>query len=274
MQELEFEFYIKDTLDPDKIANTFKIKAPRSTASISTFGGSNSSEANFNIWGIGRDMIATLTRFDMWNGGKNYNTIIVKANGAKCYEGTIINCFADFNQAPDIPLIINCQPCAFLAVTVAMPFSYNGSIKASDIIQSIIKPFNMTLTNVDVTAVLKDPYIIGSPYQQILSVVNSARCFVDFSYSDIYISQTNSPRSNDVIKISPKTGLIGFPTYFGTYLTIKTYYNPTYRAGDRVKLETYLPLASGDYTIGAIIHNLSCKLPNGTFESNLVLYKA
>jgi len=275
LQSLEFEFYIKgDKDEPKKITDTIKLNSPRSTANISTFGGTNSSEANFTIWGIGRDVIATLTRFEMWNGGKNFNNIVVKANGVKCYEGVIINCVADFNQAPDIPVNISCQPCAFLAVAVSKPFSFNGEVRASEIIQSIIKPFNMTLINVDVLDYLKNPYITGSPYQQILSVSSNVRCFIEFSFDNIYISKQNSPRSSDVIEISPSSGLIGFPNYFGTYLTIKTYFNSSYKTGQRVKLDTYLPLASGDYTIGAIIHNLSCQLPNGTFESNLILYKA
>ncbi|RKS87342.1 hypothetical protein DES39_0563 [Orbus hercynius] len=273
-QILDFEFLIKGNgEDPSEITDTIKLKAPRSTATISTFGGVNSSEASFTIWGLGRDDIATLTRFEMWNGGKNYNAISVKANGVKCYEGTIINCVADFNQAPDIPVIINCQPCAFLSVAVAMPFSFGGEIKASDIIQSIIKPFGMTLTNIDVTESLKNPYIIGSPYQQILSVANDIRCFIELSYSDIYISKIGTARDEEAILISPQTGLIGYPSYFGTYLTVKTYFNPSYKTGQKVKLETYLPLASGDYTVGAIIHNLSCQLPGGTFESSLILYK-
>lgn len=274
-QKLSYEIHITD--DNQNFPDGSKIKkiiGARSTANIKTFGGTNSNEANVTIWGLNRDDISTITQFSMWNGGRSFNKLVIKANDSVIYEGTIMNCVADFNQAPDISVNISCLPCAFLNVINAKPFSYNGDVKASEVIESIIKPFGMSLTNIDVDDFISSPFLQGTPYQQILQVVEHIRCFVSFSYTDVYISKFGTPRDNSELLLSPETGLIGYPVYFNSYLTVKTYFNPSYKSWQKIILKTHLPLASGSYTIGAINHNLSCELPGGQFESNLILYKA
>ncbi|XKM12651.1 hypothetical protein RCS94_06390 [Orbaceae bacterium ac157xtp] len=274
-QRLDFEIHL--TNEKDIFPDGTKIKriySPRSTVQIKTVGGANSNEANITIWGLSRDDIAMITQFSIWNGGRTFNKIVVKANGVTCYQGTIINCVADFNKVPDISVLISCQPCAFLNTAVAKPFSFNGEVSAADVIKSIIKPFGMSLTNIDVDTMLDTPYLQGSPFQQILQVVEHARCYVHFSYDSIYMSKIGSARNDEEIYLAPETGLIGYPMYFGDGLSVKTYFNPSYVANQKIKLNTYLPLASGSYTIGAIIHNLSCQLVGAQFESNLILYRA
>ncbi|WP_392558730.1 baseplate hub protein [Orbus mooreae] len=247
--------------------------SPRSTAIITAINGTNSGKASFRIWGLTRETIATITNMGIWRTGDKLNKIEVKANGATVYQGVIANCVADFNQAPDISVSIDCYASAFLMIEVAKPFSFNGEVKASQAIESIIKPFGMTLINNGVTSSLSNPYISGSPYNQIMEIANSVGCLVIFEYDTITLHDKDYKPGDPVITISPETGLIGYPMYFSYYLTIKTYFNPSYKVGKPVNLITSLPLATGKYIIGGIEHNLSCNLIGGLYESNLLLYK-
>lgn len=273
-QVLDFEFHL--TNEGDKFSDGSiikKIYSPRSSANIVTFGGHNSGDAQFTIWGLSFEDIATLTRFRGWNGAKNFNKIVVKANGSTLYQGMIVSCIADLNQAPDVSVSIYCNPCAFLMTIVSPPFSFKGKIKAADMIESIIKPLGMSLTNVDVDVSLTDPYIVGSPYQQIMQIIDHVGCFINYSYDDIYISKKETPRDDGVINLSPSTGLIGYPMYYDSHLVAKSYFSPIYAVGKKIKLDTILPLASGDYSIYSVTHDLTCNLPGGKFETTLVLIR-
>lgn len=274
-QRLDFEFYLTNDGDKFRDGSTVKkLYEPRSVANIRSFGGHNSGEGQFIIWGLSFDDIATLTRFQGWNGATQFNRIVVKANGNTVYQGTIVSCVADLNQAPDVSVAINCQPCAFLMTYVAKPFSFSGEIKVAEVIGAIIKPFNMSLTNIDVTESVKDPYIVGSPFQQIMQIIDHVGCFVNYSYDDIYISKSMTPKDDKEIYLAPETGLIGYPMYYESMLSAKSYFNPSYTMGRKIKLNTILPLANGLYTIVGIIHDLSCNLPGGKFETNLVLQRS
>ncbi|RKS84667.1 hypothetical protein DES39_1879 [Orbus hercynius] len=247
--------------------------SPRSTAQITSVNGTNSGKGSFRIWGLSRDTIAIITNMGIWRTGDKLNLLEVKANGITVYQGVIANCVADFNQAPDISVSIDCYASAFLMIEVAKPFSFNGEVKASEAIEAIIKPFGMTLVNNGVTSSLSNPYIVGSPYNQIMEIVNNVGCLVIFDYDTITLHSSDYIPSEPVITIAPETGLIGYPMYLRTHLTAKTYFNSSYKVGKPVKLITDLPLATGDYIIGGIEHNLSCNLIGGLYESNLLLYK-
>jgi hypothetical protein len=273
-QQLEYEIYLRDNKVKFKNDSTaIKITGARSTAQIATCGEINSLEATITIWGLSREIISTLTQFSIFNTGREFNVIRIIANSIVVYEGTIINCLADFNQAPDIQLRINCLPCAHLMLAIASPFSQSGSVKVADIIRSIITPFDMSLTNIDVKESIPDPYLKGSPYQQILNAAWQGGCFVQFSYNDILIRNKNTPVSKDIINISPESGFIGYPIYCDSGLSVKTYFNESYVIGQKVNLASFLPLADGDYTIGMVTHNLSSELAGGVWESNLLLYR-
>lgn len=274
-QILDFKFLIKgNDSDPTLTTETITIKSPRSTASISTYGGTHSNTANVSIWGLSRDDLGRLTQLNIWGEHKSYSVLEISANGSLCYVGTVMTAVADFNKAPDIPLIINCQPAAFLNSTVAKPFSFNGEMRVDEIIKSIVAPFGMTVINNGVTSSLNNQVLQGNPYSQITAACSAVGCFYEISYSSVYISNKSKSLEGNGIYVSPETGLIGYPIYSMFGLTAKTYFNPSYKMSQKIKLDTYLPYATGDYTVGGITHNLSCQMPNGQMESNLILYKA
>lgn len=273
-QQLSFEIALSAGRQFADGSNSIKIEGARSVAQISHVGGNNSLEASVMIWGLNKSIMTTLTQFKTWNGGKEFNVIKIRANGLICYEGTIIDCFADFNQAPDVPLTINCLPCAFLMTAKTPPFSQAGSVKVEDIIRTVIAPFNMPLNNIGVTAVLSDPIFAGSPYSQIIAVTNAVGCFVEFSYNDVTIRERQKPLDDEPINISVGTGLIGYPMYNSIGLNIKTFYNGNYKLGQKINLTSSIPLADGEYMINAIFHNLSCEMPSGLWETNLMIVRS
>ena len=67
------------------------------------------------------------------------------------------------------------------------------------------------------------------------------------------------------------TGMVGYPTYDGYGVNLRTLYNPSIRFGGRVKVETDVQQAAGEWVVACVAHHLESEKPGGAWFSTVRL---
>lgn len=266
-RSLKFEFKLKSGAFDDKGNDTLTIDNVKAEVEVGAYGGVSGSTMECRLFGLSLEMMAKLSYKGIQIDGTKQNLLKVWADGKIIFFGSITNCFADFNQMPDAPLIISGNATGFEQSIPSSPFSARGSVDVADIITSIASSIGYTVVNNGVNNKISNPYFDGNPIEQIRKVAKASGINFDPRLGVIYIwPQTGSV--DDVKPLfSPQTGLLGYPVFSNFGVTFQCTYSDMIIIGRRCQLETSLPNASGIYTITSATHHLSSWTEGGPWIS-------
>lgn len=266
-RSLKFEFKLKEGKFDDKGNDTLTLSDIKAEVEIGAYGGVSGSTLEGRIFGLSIDLMAKLSYKGIQLNGAKQNLLKVWADDKIVFFGTITNCFADFNQMPDAPLIISGNATGYEQSIPAPPFSSNGSVDVADIITSIAKSVGFTVVNNGVSYKLSNPYFDGNPIEQMRKAAKAAGINFDPRLGVVFIwPQTGSV---DDVKpfISPDNGLLGYPVFSNYGVSFQCTYTDLLILGRRFELETSLPNASGTYTLVAATHHLSSWMEGGPWTT-------
>jgi len=83
----------------------------------------------------------------------------------------------------------------------------------------------------------------------------------------LYIWPRGQARGQQVPLLSPRTGLIGYPTYTATGIVGLCRYNPNVGFGGKIKVESSLTPACGEWVITKLSHTLESEIPGGLWQT-------
>ena len=63
--------------------------------------------------------------------------------------------------------------------------------------------------------------------------------------------------------------MVGYPALNSKGMAVRTLFNPQIRLGGAVRVESSLPMATGEFTVFNFSHALSSQLPGGPWFTNL-----
>ncbi|EJC3695566.1 hypothetical protein NLE20_004873 [Salmonella enterica] len=197
------------------------------------------------------------------------------ADGRLVFEGDITDAYADYNQAPDIPLILTGQVSFNLRNQTAADFSAKGDVAVADIIRALASSAGLKFENQGVSRSLSNPHFSGNLVQQMLDAASAADINIDLGDAEkVTIWPKGQNRNIPPVLISPDHGLTGYPVYTMTGLSVTTVFCPDLFIGRLAHLESSLPNVTGDYTITGVIHTITSRTVGGPWSSNCTLMKA
>jgi hypothetical protein len=79
----------------------------------------------------------------------------------------------------------------------------------------------------------------------------------------VTIWPNDGTRDDVVIELGPKTGLVGYPTFWEAGFVVKSEFNPLIANGRAVKLTSSIPKANGSWPTQNVTHELSTLSPDG-----------
>jgi len=256
------------------------------------------------IYGLSASDLNSLTVTQWTEGYINRNKIKIIAIDGKMesivFYGDIINAWANYSSMPDVYLEVEAQN-HYTKKTDVIPKPSTkecvkklGNIGPTDVISikdnvPIDKVFQIIADSLclqyenrsGIDMELSNVYLKGSPLDQ-LSTMH------DFFDIDFYIDETvlaivpkGTPRvltnqnsstesGGRIPIISPKTGLIGYPTFNGFMAFINVLYNPEIVFGGKIIVETSVPQANGEWFVMSINHKLDSETPDGVWYSELM----
>lgn len=180
------------------------------------------------------------------------------------FSGEITNASANFNSAPDVAFRIEAMTGYFGNITPASPTAIKGAQPVADFVASQAARMGYEFRNDGVTAALQNAVLCGSPMAQARSAAKQvgAELIIDDNVMILAPSGGNQS-AGDAVLLNKDTGLISYPSLTNEGVEAKSLYNPAYRLGGLVKIESIVPKASGTWRIIRLAHELEAFSPSG-----------
>ena len=189
------------------------------------------------------------------------------------FQGTITKAGADFNSAPDVKFKIEAQIGYFGRMTAQGPTAIHGAQPASAFIKGQVEQAGFRFTNQDVNTQISDCVFQGSPIQQAQACASQIGAELVLDDGEAVLMPSGGSREGNTVVLGKDTGLLGYPTITQNGVEMKAIFNPAFRFGGLVQLETIVPKASGTWKIVKLTHKLSANMPNdGSWESQITGY--
>jgi hypothetical protein len=190
------------------------------------------------------------------------------------FNGTMYEVFADFNSMPQVSLRIRAQTGLTDAIKPVSPLSYQGGVDVVTIMAGLATVMGRLFENNGVTGrYLSHPYYAGCAAQQVVEVANDA----DIAHYDdgrtLAIWPKNGSRGGAIPKITPESGLVGYPSYTANGIDIVTLFNSAISFGGKVEVKSSLPQATGIWQVYGLEHALESETPGGEWFSRVRLYR-
>ncbi|QNT79300.1 hypothetical protein [Entomobacter blattae] len=277
----------------------------RINCSIVVFGGQTQPQAQIQIYNMSRENMAALSQFGnpatfkFNDGTKNIQVSIYAGDGpdrlSRVFNGFLIQSYADFTSAPDPFMFIQAASLGNVYLTPHTVTSYEGEIEAAQIIKQLADENDMVFENNGVTTVLRNPYLSGDVRAQIekCSLLGNFNYIIENgviaiwpegghrqTYSGKPVEQVSGYYRQDLqgkeavtragyVLVNKQTGLIGYPSFNGAIIGLRTLFRNDIRNGDLIKVESDFFGAAGYYTVHGITHQLSSEINGGPWFTDL-----
>lgn len=247
----------------------------RASVDIDKTGGVQMGTLRAKIYGVSESDVNSITSFTMQapvNGGYLYqpNTVEVYAIDGDVetlvFAGNIVNAWGDYQNMPDVFLHIQAASAAAAALRPVQPRSFKGGVDVASVMAQIAHSMGFAFENNGVNVKLVDVYLPNTD----LAKAAGIGLWIDDKV--LAITQTpTTPRGTLIPLISPASGLVGYPTFDGYGVNARLLFNPAVQFGGRVKVESDVLRACGEWVVACIGHHLESEKAGGAWFSTVRL---
>jgi hypothetical protein len=253
--------------------DTITLQGFRAIADIDKAGGMMMGTLRAKIFGVKQVDMNSVTTLQWKPGTLIPNTVEVFAiDGAAetlVFAGNIVNAWADYQSMPDVYLHIQAQSAFFNALKAIPPRSFKGRVDVASVMAQIARDLGYIFENNGVTTQLTDVYLPNTGMEQAKDLARAAGCDLYLDDKILAITPPNVPRKVIIPRISPASGLVGYPTFDGVGVNFQTLFNPAVTFGGSIKLETDVQQAAGEWVVTSVGHRLESEKPGGAWFSSI-----
>ena len=259
----------------DEAGQNVTISGARMSIGLSAAGVASKTSAQFRIFGLPLDMMAQLTRIEWRPREFRANSVLIAAGDTTgplsvVHMGTIETAFADFNSAPEVAFQGVSSSGMIEAVRPVGARSYIGATDAADVMSDLAAQIGATFERNGVSVILQNPYFPGTAWAQIQACADAARINYSLDRGVLAIWPRNEARQvGGPIRISPATGMVGYPTFNAQGIVVRTLFNKDVVLGSRVDIDTEITMAKGLWVAYGIFHTLESETPNGQWFTDI-----
>ncbi len=266
--------------------NVVTLSNHRTSVRISNVGG-GANYATIHVWGVNQSTMNELSQLGAVYNQVRQNSVIVSAGDAingivPIYASGIWLSYADYNQQPEVPLVMTCKGALAESVINVAPTTFSGVSDVATLMAGWAALINKTLENNGVTAKLANPYYGGNTWSKIQSAARDANINAQVDGSVLAIWPKGGSRTVATVPlISPATGMIGYPGAYSPngYLVVRHLFNPLVRIGGQIKLQSsvlssILPNQMADvlWTVYQLDLALDSLVPHGEWMGTALCY--
>lgn len=269
---LDVELTLKSGTFTGSNQNSQRFVGHRVSAHIIQPGAPDMGQMQLGIYGLPLEMMNRMTTMGRQYALRDANSVKLFAyeEGQKprlVFTGTISDAYADMHAAPSACFRIAAHAGLLGAVKDVPPTSVQGAAKVDTVMKQICQKGGWQFENNGVDAVLDNPYLPGSAFRQAISVMRSTRCLMHIHNDTLAIWKPGGSRAGSVPLISPGTGMIGYPRYRQVSVEVSTQYLPTVQFGGKIKIQSDLTPACGEWSVVYVEHDLESEVINGRWET-------
>lgn len=246
----------------------------RCQADIAMAGGISKGALNLRVWGMDSSKMNRLAKVGRLANSAESNRVFVDAGSGKnvtnVFQGSIYRAWVDFNGVPDVCLNVEAAAGWLEAVKPAVPISYRGGVDAADVLRDLAGKLGAAFENNGVSGVmLSNPALSGSVWDQVVAVAQAAGIEFSFDRGTFSIWPRGGHRRGDPMPVSAETGLVGYPRFNDTGISLQTLFQPGISTGQLIQVQSDLKPACGSWRVNMLSHNLSAEIPGGPWFTNL-----
>lgn len=254
--------------------NTVEVSGLRCSATITRGGSPSFGNMSLRVFGLTPDLMNELVTLGTPIAQTRRNTITVMAGDDESgmqvvFIGTIQTAWADMNGAPETSLIVTAAAGALEAMRPIPPTSVDGGADVAVLMASLARQAGLSFENTGVTTRIANPYLSGTAVDQIQSLATATGINYEIDKNTLAIWPKGGERGGLVPLVSPETGLIGWPSFTQYGLAFTTLFNSNYQFGGRIRVQSELKSADGDWYVYMIIHELSAETPDGAWYTHM-----
>lgn len=250
----------------------------RVSASYSAYNGDAQAALQLRVFGLPLAIINQLTTIGPIMTQRRNNRITLTAGeegGAMStvYEGTIDSAFGDFNGAPEVVFNVVALAAAFESIKAVPAKDHAGGVDAAVIMKDLADTMKFSFENNGVSVILQDRTFSGTAMMQVKECAQAAQINYTVDRGKLAIWPRTGYRAGDPVKISPVTGMVGYPSFSSQGIVLTTLFNPDIALGRRVDVASDLTVACGIWNVFSIAHALESETPNGHWFTQLACYR-
>lgn len=256
--------------------DTVKLSGLRISAKVIKAGGYGMNTAQLQIYGMSLEKMNKLATLGMQVILTRKNTVTLEAGDegssmSTVFSGTIFRAWGNFESSPDVPFHVEAHSPLFESVAPVKPSSYTGATKVSDVMSALAGKMNLKFENNGVNTTLNSPYFWGAGRNQMIQAAEAAgimsSCVIDDGTLAIW--KPGDSRGGDVPTISAATGMRAYPAYTSVGIKVGTLFNPAIKYGMKIKVQSILTPANGEWVIYKLEHDLESNVPGGRWFTEI-----
>lgn len=200
------------------------------------------------------------------------------------FQGGVTLAYADYTGAPDVAFMVQAFSTALPNAMAAAPTGFRGAVPATTVLATVARKAGLTFVSHGLNSTLHNPYLDGSPGQQLAQCVEMLPMRVSLGRAQLAVWPAHGAASNSgtglAVSVSAQTGLIGYPSWsaggmaarmlftpqigFNSVIALKSRYQP---AGWGAQSD---PVATGFWVVTQVRHSLQSETPNGVWFTDVV----
>lgn len=258
----------------DGLPNTVTLSGLRVQASIIVAGGPSLIQAQIRVYGMTLDHMNKLSRLGLlfWYEGRN-NAVALSAGSdgsamSLAFQGNVQNAWAAPAQ-PEVPFVVTAADGGLSAFKPIPVSSYQGAVDVATICAALARQMGLRFENNGVSQIISNPYLAGTATSQLDKLRETTGVHIEQDKGVLAIWPKGGARGGQIPLINPDTGMIGYPTFNSTGITVTTRYNPAITFGAAVQVESELTMACGKWTVYAVAHELESETLGGSWQTTI-----
>ncbi len=183
------------------------------------------------------------------------------------YRGDVSQAFGDYSNMPDVNFVFEAVTGMYSSVEPIPPFTGEGGQDVAAMLESMANQMQVSFTNNGVVATMENPYFKGTVYQQALKLAEAVGIDMVLDDDTMLISPKGEPLGQKELAplLSKSTGLVGYPGFSSSGLTVKSLYNTSIRVGYFINVQSEIKRASGSFRVTSLKHEISSENPTGAW---------
>lgn len=260
------------------LGDTVTISNSRILARLSNPGGESMGMAQIRVYDMSQHLMNQLTTIGQINRAiRVKNTVSVAAGDANgmqlSFFGVIVDAYAEYNGAPDVPFVIEAAAGMDIAVKPVNATSYKGQVAVTQIMQDLATEAGLAFEPNGVTVKLLNTYLSGTTLNKIQKVARAANVQYTIDRGTLAIWDLGKSREGEVPLIDIDSGMVGYPTLSSKGMSLRTVFNFNIKLGADVKVQSSVEMANGIWHVFNVDHEISSQMPDGPWFSNIEVYR-
>lgn len=262
----------------ETLATTYEFSQHRMSIVVSQ-GGGLFGNAKVQIFGVALDAMNKIARLwlevlspsnsdtmdiDVWDG----------ANFVPFFKGVITWSAINASGAPNIALEIEANDSMVAMNTVAQPYAQDTPIALQDALTAILEPTGLVVEFAESVPELQiqKAHLLGTPMEQANTLMNYFPELTHYTNLQRFIVRpVNGPLGGDPLPVNKGTGMIGYPTYSSSGVTLATLFDARLRLGLALDIQTtsFDFINRTKWVCAVLQHNIQPNWPGGQWITQI-----